>query len=57
MPLKIVVTAFVLAVTPALAMAQCAGSHATPTDRQAMSCLPGTAWDEATGTCVPDATS
>jgi len=56
MTLKTIIAAAALAVVPALASAQCAGS-AAKMDQQAMSCLPGTAWDAQTGICVPVATS
>jgi len=56
MTLRTIVAAAGLAVLPAFAFAQCAGSH-TSLDQQAMTCMPGTAWDTETGLCVPVATS
>lgn len=56
MTLKTIVAAATLAVLPVFAFAQCAGSQAKM-DQQAMSCLPGTAWDVETGVCVPVASS
>lgn len=49
------VLALLLAAGPALARPDCGMSRAD--DRQALSCLPGTAWDAATGTCLRVATS
>lgn len=56
MTLRTLVAAAALAVSPVLAGAQCAGDHAKA-DQQAMSCLPGTAWDAETGLCLPVASS
>jgi hypothetical protein len=56
MTLRILVAAATLAVLPVFAVAQCVGSHARM-DQQAMSCLPGTAWDAESGVCVPVASS
>lgn len=47
--------ALLIAAGPALAGPDCGMSRAD--DRQALSCLPGTAWDAATGTCLRVATS
>jgi hypothetical protein len=45
----------IVALIPALGLAQ--GCHGDRADQQAMSCAEGTAWDEATGTCVPQISS
>jgi hypothetical protein len=50
---KTILTAAILGVLPVMAAAQCQGSHAKAAEQQAMSCLPGTAWDIETGTCIP----
>ena len=52
--MKILLTAFVLAAAPLAAVAQCAGGHGSD---QAMSCAPGTQWDQAAGTCTPTVAS
>jgi hypothetical protein len=46
----------VLAITllPAQAFAQCRGEHP---DQTAASCMPGTTWDAAKGSCVDNPTS
>jgi hypothetical protein len=46
-------TAF-LALSPAIAMAQCSSEHM---DVQAMSCADGSTWDAATSACMPQITS
>lgn len=55
MPVKTLVAAFVTALLPALATAQCASE--TRMDQQAMSCVEGTQWDQTTATCLPVTTS
>jgi hypothetical protein len=54
---KTLLSAAVLALVPAFAWAQCSGQAAKAMDQQAMSCLPGTAFDAETGTCVPQVSS
>lgn len=41
--------ALAIALLPGFAFAQCVGKH---TEQTAASCMPGTAWDAAKGTCV-----
>jgi len=48
--MKTILTALILAAAPLAATAQCAGSHSSD---QAMSCAPGTHWDQPSGTCAP----
>jgi hypothetical protein len=55
MTIKTLFVTAALAVLPFSAWAQCAGKDAA--DQQAMSCLPGTAWDIETGACIPVASS
>ena len=52
--MKIALTAIILAISPVLAAAQCAGSHS---DQQAMSCVTGMQWDPETRSCVPTVAS
>lgn len=55
--LKTLATLAVLALTAGAALAgpDCGMTRAD--DRQALSCLPGTAWDDARATCLPVTTS
>ena len=55
MHLKTLVAAATLALLPGLSFAQC--SQKDHVDQQAMSCFPGTQWDQTTATCVPTASS
>ena len=55
MPLKTLLVAATLALAPFAAFAQC--NNGIQHDQQAMSCIPGTIWDEVTSTCVPETTS
>jgi hypothetical protein len=41
--------ALAIALLPGFAFAQCSGKYSEQT---AASCMPGTTWDAATGTCV-----
>jgi hypothetical protein len=57
MHVKALLSALVLAALPGFAFAGpvgCSGDHGAT---QAMSCVEGTQWDEASGTCVPLASS
>lgn len=54
MTLKIAIVSAALTVLPALAWAQCTGSYGS---EQAMSCVSGTQWDEASQSCVDVATT
>jgi len=56
MSLKTLVVASLFAALPFVATAQCMGDQ-VKADQQAMSCLPGTAWDAQAAVCVPTATS
>ena len=48
--MKLTLAAFALAVMPGLAMAMCSGyGH----DQTAMTCAPGSVYDEDTKNCVP----
>jgi len=51
MRLKLAVIA--LCVAPTLSWAACSAGH----EKQAMSCSEGTAYDSASGTCLPQASS
>ncbi len=44
--------ALAISLLPGLALAECRGDH-----QSAASCLPGTVWDEAKGTCIDKPTS
>lgn len=55
MLLKTLAAAFVVAILPGLAAAQC--SSEPRIDQQAMSCAEGSQWDQATATCLPVTTS
>ncbi|HLQ20501.1 MAG TPA: hypothetical protein VK146_16120 [Tabrizicola sp.] len=46
--------ALAIALLPGFAFAQCAGKHGEQT---AASCMPGTTWDDAKGTCVQSPSS
>jgi hypothetical protein len=56
MPIKTILTTLILTVVPGLALAQGCHNGMDPTE-QAMSCLPGSHWDEQTASCVPVASS
>jgi hypothetical protein len=56
MSIKTLIAAFVLAALPVTGFAQC-NNGMDRLDQQAMTCLPGTAWDIKTGNCIPVTTS
>lgn len=55
--LKTLATFAVLALTTGAALASPDCGMTRADDRQAMTCLPGTAWDDLKATCVPVTTS
>jgi hypothetical protein len=54
MKLATTIAAALLALLPGFALAECRGEHS---DQTAASCLPGTTWDAATGTCSENPSS
>jgi hypothetical protein len=50
MKIAVTLSALALSLAPAIAFAQC--SHGAPKAETASSCLPGSTWDAATGTCT-----
>ncbi|SMY09067.1 hypothetical protein [Flavimaricola marinus] len=54
MTLKTFVAAMILSLSPLAAIAECGHSAA---QQQAMSCMEGSQFDTATGTCVPIAST
>ena len=50
--MKTLIVTLALTVSPGLALAQCFGDHAAK-DETAMTCAPGTVFDETAKNCVP----